>query len=110
MWKFLLERPRQVLEIVAVGRRVGDQLEEQPSLQLMAVARRRGAVGGPVDRVVLHRSTSSCAGPGDVASVARGAVFKVVTRLPDGVQFAADLDSRAVSDERERLKAELRKH
>jgi hypothetical protein len=38
-------------------------LEEQPSLQLMAVARPR-AVRGPGDRVILHRSTSSCAGPG----------------------------------------------
>ena len=44
-------------------------LEEQPSLQLMAVARRR-AIRGPGDRVILHRSTSSCAGPEDVASVA----------------------------------------
>jgi hypothetical protein len=50
-------------------------LEEQPSLQLMAVARGRVAVGGPGGTVILHRSMSSCAGPGDVASVARGALF-----------------------------------
>ena len=34
----------------------------------------------------------------------------MVTRLPDVRQSAADLNSRAVSDERERLRAELRMH
>jgi hypothetical protein len=76
--KRLLELASQVPEIVAVGRWIGDEFEQQPSLELVAVAsRRRGTVGGPADRVVLHRRISSCAGPGDVASVARGAL-----RLP----------------------------
>jgi hypothetical protein len=62
----LLERARQVLEIVALGRRVGDEFEEQPSLQLIAVARGRVAVEGPGDRVILHRSTPPVPAPGDV--------------------------------------------